>query len=424
MPVPIEELLVYVPAGRFVMGSDPEFDTLAEDDEFPQHSVLLDGFFIYRNEVTNGLYKQCVAAGDCTEPTIFEEGPSTYYNDPEYLNHPIVGVTWAQADAFCTWADSRLPTEAEWEKTARGEFGNIYPWGNNDPECSLANLDGCFMDPEFTDKIGQRPDGESLYEADDMAGNVWEWTQDWYDEDYYHTAPGMNPAGPENGELRVVRGGSYEDNLEALRSAERLALDPDEAYNNVGFRCVPIGLPSAAKAPFCQTTYTPFCFGDEPDCGPLAQATPQSDDYEFVSFGCPQDGLITMRIVANRPAGNGETVMVGAAVYTCIDSTVYPGQWICTGSPPPAGTLTTVQVCPGPTAAGGGALVAFGGQPVSPSGEQLVAYQPAAAAQPAGLQAFEPQSGPQGLAAFQTAAGPDYCADGYVYNPTTGQCEQ
>lgn len=449
--IPIEDLVVYVPAGHFYMGSDQELDPAAQEDELPIHSVLLDGFFIYRNEVSNGLYQQCVAAGVCSAPEIFEDGPSTHYNDPEYKDNPVVGVNWDQASAFCSWAEARLPTEAEWEKTARGESADLYPWGADDPSCSLSNMAGCFIDPPDTNMVGQYPTGESIYEANDMSGNVWEWTLDWYDEDYYAQSPGTSPLGPENGELRVVRGGSYEDGVEALRSAERLPLDPDKAYNNVGFRCVPIGVQeSAVTPPFCQPAYVPFCRSQDgdPQCDPTQQTgdttpTPNGDGYEFVAFGCPDgNGQVPVTIDSEEDL-SGQVVTVGGIQYTCVQSTSAPNRWVCQGPHPPEGTITTVEVCPADSAGTGSGLVAFqpsgaaklsGFQPAGPEQTQLVAYQPVQAAQPAlesfqptqeapqGLQAFEPQAGGNALVAFQATA--SNCADGYIYNPTTGQCEQ
>lgn len=428
------------------MGSDQELDPLAAEDEFPLHPVLLDGYFIYRNEVSNGLYKQCVAAGQCSDPQIFEDGPSTHYNDPEYLNYPVVGVNWDQAAAFCSWAEARLPTEAEWEKAARGENGDLYPWGADDPNCSFSNMAGCFVDPPDTDKIGQYPDGESVYEANDMSGNVWEWTSDWYDEDYYSQSPDTNPLGPEDGELRVVRGGSYEDGPEALRSAERLPLDPDEAYNNVGFRCVPLGedRASVVQAPFCLPNYYPYCLDpDNPNdgCEPGQQVdvtgTPMPDGYEFVAIGCPDaNGYTTITIDTNGETPDDNIVTVGGIEYTCVESTQYPNRLLCTGPHPPQGTLTNIEVCAGENA-GITRSRLVGYQPSQePAGAQLVAYspsqqqaKPALAAyqqqqqQPSGLQAFQPESGSaQTLVAYQSAA--TACPTGYMYNETTGQCEQ
>jgi formylglycine-generating enzyme required for sulfatase activity len=459
--IPIEDLLVYVPAGPFYMGSDPELDTLAQEDEQPLHSILLDGYFIYRNEVSNGLYKQCVEDGECTDPTMFEDGPSTFYNHPDYQNNPVVGVTWDQASAFCGWADARLPTEAEWEKTSRGEDAELYPWGDDAPSCDLSNMAGCIVPPEDedipeTEKIGQFPDGGSIYEANDLSGNVWEWTLDWYDEDYYLNSPRTNPLGPENGELRVVRGGSYEDGPDALRSAERMALDPDEAYNNVGFRCVPIGEDRAVTPPFCQQTYVPFCRDphDDPNdgCEPVdtTDVTPTpSNNIDFGGFGCPDAGLITVTLESGTPISDDHTVTVGGVVFNCYDSTTYPGLVVCQGSPPPAGSITTVTVCPDGNANAGNAVAGLG-QPQGPQPAQvaLVAYRPQnQQQQPAGLQVYEPTQQPQaGLQAYQPtqaapaglevyeaqqpanlvayqAAANTQCPTGYLLNPTTGQCE-
>ena len=233
--IPIEDLLVYIPAGSFYMGSDQDADPLAEEDEVPLHNVLLPGFFIYRNEVSNGLYKQCVAAGVCSNPEIFDEGPSTHYNDPAYAEYPVVGVNWDQANAFCSWADSRLPTEAEWEKTARGEFGNLYPWGDDSPSCSLNNMEGCITDPPDTDEIGQYPEGDSYYEAGDMAGNVWEWTSSSY-LPYPAPAKDTRKPAPEF----VQRGGSFlcDPNMcEGFRATARNHATPETALMHVGFRC-------------------------------------------------------------------------------------------------------------------------------------------------------------------------------------------
>ncbi|MEX2161689.1 MAG: formylglycine-generating enzyme family protein [Anaerolineales bacterium] len=452
VPVPIEDLLVYVPAGHFFMGSDATLDPLAEEDEFPIHPVLLDGFFIYRNEVSNSLYQQCVAAGECTPPSIFEDGPSTHYNDPEYKENPVVGVNWDQAAAFCGWAEARLPTEAEWEKAARGQTGDLYPWGADDPSCSLSNMAGCFVDPPDTNMIGQYPEGESYYLANDMSGNVWEWTLDFYDPEYYQISDDENPGGPEQGDLRTVRGGSYEDGPDALRAAERFGLDPDVAYNNVGFRCVPMGEERAVAPPFCAPSYVPFCrdpYKDpNEDCDPTQigelTPTPVTTGYDFVAFGCPdRNGQVPVTIDSDSDL-SGQIVTVGGVQYTCVESTQTPGRWVCTGPHPEEGTLTTVEVCPGDSAGGTG-LVAYqpaqpsqpslAGYQAAPEGQtqlvayspqqqarpELVAYQPANDA-PAGLQGYAPSAGQQGLVAFQSAA--NTCPNGYLYNPTTGQCEQ
>ncbi|MEX1247658.1 MAG: SUMF1/EgtB/PvdO family nonheme iron enzyme [Anaerolineales bacterium] len=431
--IPIEDLIVYVPAGHFFMGSDVELDPLAQEDEFPLHPVLLDGFFIYRNEVSNALYQQCVAAGVCAPPSIFEDGPSTHYNDPEYKNNPVVGVNWDQAAAFCGWAEGRLPTEAEWEKAARGETADIYPWGTDDPSCSLSNMAGCFVDPPDTNIVGQYPAGESLYEANDMSGNVWEWTLDWYDEDYYLQSPDESPTGPEQGELRVVRGGSYADGPDALRAAERLGMEPEQAYNNVGFRCVPEGLDQAVQPPFCQPTYVPLCrdpYRDpNDDCDPTQTGdvtpTPGTTGYDFVAFGCPDgNGQVPVTIDSDSDL-SGQIVTVGGIQYTCVESTQTPGRWICKGPHPPEGSLTTVEVCPGDNAGSGTGLVAY--QPAQPSQPQLSAYEPA----PAGsvqlvayapaqqdapeLQAYQPPSeGSSGLVAYQSATGYN-CPTGYLF---------
>lgn len=436
--IPIEDLVVYVPAGSFYMGSDQEADPLAEEDEVPLHRVLLPGFFIYRNEVSNGLYKQCVAAGACSNPEIFEDGPSTHYNDPAYAENPVVGVNWDQANAFCTWADSRLPTEAEWEKTARGQLGSLYPWGDDSPSCSLSNLAGCITDPPDTDEIGQYPEGDSYYEAGDMSGNVWEWTSDVYLPDYYSQSPELNPLGPESGDQRVVRGGSYDSTPEDLRAAARMGLDPNEAYNNVGFRCVPLGVEAPTAAAFCAPTYTSFCRnpnGDpNEDCTPPTVDQPTDGDFDLTGFGCP-DANGQVNVTVDGPVGDDNTVNVGGYEFNCVESTEFPGRWLCKGPHPPQGQLTTVTVCPDTGQTGSvNNLAAYrpsqapdaplqGYVPAkSDSGNQLVAYAPAQIAGPS-LQGFEPPSaGSPGLVAYQSAA--TYCPDGYLLNPTTGQCEQ
>lgn len=441
--IPIEELLVYVPAGSFQMGSQPDIDILARPDEFPLHLVRLDGFHIFRNEVTNGLYAQCVAAGECTPPDVIEDGPSEHYGEEEYKDHPVVGVDWDQAVAFCTWVDARLPTEAEWEKTARGEVPDLYPWGDDAPTCDLSNMESCVPDTE-TDKIGQYPEGESVYEAKDMSGNVWEWTADWYNEEYYDVSVGANPLGPENGELKVIRGGSFESGPVDLRAAARFALDPDDGYNNVGFRCVPIGtgLGSPGQAPFCQTSYIPFCADPNnppgEDCTPptAQQGTPTADGqgFEWLGFGCPSNGIVTFTIDAGGPAADDYTVEINGITYNCVDSTVNPGRLICTGAAQPANTYVNISVCPNGSAAQmGPQLIALQPTPIPAAAKslmavtvpqkpaaQLIAYQPQ---QVAGLDAFQPAPANQPqLMAFQAATN-GFCPDGMLYNEATGLCE-
>lgn len=222
--------LVCVPAGKFTMGSDSY-----SDDESPAHSVTLDAFWIDGTEVTNAQYAWCVAAGDCSAPA------SNNYNDLDYASHPVVTVSWYDAEKYCTWADRALPTEAQWEKAARGADQRIYPWGN-ELDCKKVNGGGSDCDGfSNTAPVGSFPAGASPYGALDMAGNVWEWVKDWYDSNYYDTYPKDgwpdNPTGPEGTGAKVLRGGSWNYYYSNLRSSYRDRYFPDYRYAVFGFRC-------------------------------------------------------------------------------------------------------------------------------------------------------------------------------------------
>ena len=200
--------LVYVPAGEFTMGTGI--------GDAPKRTVSVDSFWIQQLEVTNGMYAQCVKVGSCTPPA--QEIGAPVFTNPEFGSYPVVGVDWNQASAYCTWIQGRLPTEAEWEKAARGSNGNLYPWGNDDPACDVGNLTGCLG---HTSDVTNHPDGKSPYGLYDTAGNVFEWVNDWYDASYYENAPAQNPTGPESGQYRVIRGSSFESDLNQILIGNR-----------------------------------------------------------------------------------------------------------------------------------------------------------------------------------------------------------
>ena len=224
--------LVYVPEGEFEMGSQ-EF----LDNEKPVHTVYLDAYWIDRTEVTNAQFQQCVGAGVCTPPSSSSSDTrDSYYGSSSYADYPVIYVDWNQASNYCQWAGRRLPTEAEWEKAARGTDGRIYPWGNQSPASNYLNYDKSTGD---TTAVGSYPEGASPYGTLDMAGNVWEWVADWNDAGYYSSQNDwINPAGPSSGEVRVLRGGSVvNSHLNIVRSATRGGGKPSLAYDLIGFRC-------------------------------------------------------------------------------------------------------------------------------------------------------------------------------------------
>jgi formylglycine-generating enzyme required for sulfatase activity len=237
--------MVEVPAGSFQMGCDPSNDTASCDwgygDEVPLHAVHLDTYWIDRTEVTNAQYAACVAAGSCTPPSSSSSRQRTsYYGSPLYNDYPVINVSWHQAKAYCDWAGKRLPTEAEWEKAARGATDTrTFPWGSTLPYCVEANYSTgsnsfCVGD---TDIVGSRPLGTSPYGVLNMAGNVREWAADWYAADYYGVSPDSNPTGPETGTQRVMRGGSYYSGRLNIRLTIRVASSPTTQDQYSGFRC-------------------------------------------------------------------------------------------------------------------------------------------------------------------------------------------
>ncbi len=245
---PIDEMtLVYVPAGRFIMGVPP--GTIdADETENPMRAVFLDAFWIDQTEVTNGMYALCVLEGGCTVPSLQNTlTRQDYYANLSYAEYPVVNVTWEQAADYCTWAGRRLPTEAEWEKAARGTDGRTFPWGEAPPTCGHLR----FGDPgpgqqscgEDTAQVGSFEIGISPYGAFDLSGNVWEWAADWYAADAYETAPDENPLGPPSGETKVLRGGAFNDGMKTVRATNRHHTAPNNPSYFIGFRCAISALP-------------------------------------------------------------------------------------------------------------------------------------------------------------------------------------
>jgi len=222
--------LVYIPAGEFLMGSDDNDDPASQ----PAHKVHLDAFWIDKTEVTNALYAKCVNSKNCLEPLSQSSGPNKYYGKAAYANDPVIYVSWYYAQMYCVWAGRRLPTEAQWEKAARGTDGRIYPWGNNPPDMNLLNFDGNIGEPVTADRY---PLGASPYGVLNMAGNLREWVGDWFSPVYYRDLPSLNPKGPPTGMLKSLRGGAFDDHARDVRTFERFGHDPTSAGRNRGFRC-------------------------------------------------------------------------------------------------------------------------------------------------------------------------------------------
>ncbi len=237
-------ILLYVPAGNFLMGSTNS-DANALPDEKPQHTVYLDAFWIDQTDVTNAMYAKCVRASACNKPEAINSfNSSNYYGNSKFDNYSVTWVTRDDATTYCKWAGRQLPTEAQWEKAARGTDGRIYPWGNNAPDNTLLNYNWLGVG---TTAVGSYPKGASPYGALDMEGNVWQWVADWYSDTYYQSSPSSNPLGPDLGKDYMVRGGFLYDYLsvkvDAVRSAVRtestgLNGDPGASSDLTGFRCV------------------------------------------------------------------------------------------------------------------------------------------------------------------------------------------
>ena len=227
-------VLLYVPSGEFLMGASYD-DVMGAVDERYQHPVTLDAFWIDQTEITNAMYAKCVSAGVCSEPKVKNSYSREYYYDgPEFANYPVINVDWNMANTYCGWAGRSLPSEAQWEKAARGVDGSLYPWGNDPADSSLLNYKENVGD---TTEVGKYPGGQSTYGAYDMAGNVWEWVNDWHDQTYYKNSPTLNPLGPDAGQTRVLRGGSWLNSGYDVRASNRNDQAPTDFYNVLGFRC-------------------------------------------------------------------------------------------------------------------------------------------------------------------------------------------
>ena len=226
-------------------------DILRDNDEIPAHRVHIDAFWMDQVELTNGMYGLCVKAGSCRPPKLVNsDNRADYFGTVEFLDYPVVHVTWYDANAYCQWAGRRLPTEAEWERAARGDDMRTFPWGDEPPNAYNSNSLNIVGD---TSRVGSYAAGASPFGVLDMAGNVWEWVADYYRQGYYAESPDENPTGPSKDagrHLRVIRGGSFQDDLLSLRIPNRgyeVGPDPsllpteDAYYGNssvkIGFRC-------------------------------------------------------------------------------------------------------------------------------------------------------------------------------------------
>lgn len=227
----------------------PDCDIKDYQDESPSHAVTLDAYWIDQTEVTNEMFAQFLnKKGNQTEGGVYwldtasdasfiKNNGSGWQPDQGYEDYPVTGVTWYGANAFCQWAGKSLPTEAQWELAARGTDNRTFPWGDAPPDCSLANIFECGGKAAA---VGSFKAGASPYEVYDLAGNVWEWVADWYQKNYYEMSKGaVNPQGPEMTlGSRGLRGGSWRDLGDGIRTTYRYWKEPGYSSNSVGFRCV------------------------------------------------------------------------------------------------------------------------------------------------------------------------------------------
>ena len=248
---------ISIPVGNFTMGSDTS-DPGCYNHETPKHTVYLDAFQISKYEITNAQYKSFIDYGgynnsaywttegwswrtsnNITEPYYWSSGQ--YNSGPSFPNHPVVGVSWYEAYAFCMWAGSNLPTEAQWEKAARGTSANNYwPWGSIWDASKCNSWENSTPDTfNYSSPVGYFSAGQSPYGVYDMAGNVYEWVNDWYQSNYYSSSPSINPTGPTSGTLHVIRSGSYVNNYmidRSCRCALRYYGTPSDRNAIIGIR--------------------------------------------------------------------------------------------------------------------------------------------------------------------------------------------
>jgi formylglycine-generating enzyme required for sulfatase activity len=227
---------VFVPAGAFTMGNDQ-----GAKDERPAHTVTLNAFWIDRTEITNDMYAVCVRAAACPPPQQTRSiSHSSYFGNTAFANFPVLFVSWTQAQGYCAWAGRRLPTEAEWEKAARGTDGRLYPWGNQAPDPARLNFGPSGVGD--TVAVGSFPSNASPYGALDMAGNAWEWVADFYSPTYYAVSPAANPPGPDKtgcqgGDCRVLRGGAWDSSAQDVTVASRLFYGVNDSRDGFTIRC-------------------------------------------------------------------------------------------------------------------------------------------------------------------------------------------
>ena len=310
---------ILIPAGTFWMGSE-DTDALADEDEMPRHQVTLGPFPIYTHEVTNEMYARCIEAGWCDPIQVLESGPTSHHDDPAFAAHPVVGVDWNMADDYCAWAGARLPTEAEWEYAARSAQSLVYPWGSETPTCDRVNMLGCLVPPD-TVKVGSYRRGNSPFGVWDLSGNVWEWTHDWYDPDYYALSPSSSPVGPNLPEdpdnpQKVVRGGGLQSEPAAMRSAGRVGARLMRPFDDVGFRCVALAaldLPADyAEAPDAHELMPPDPLDgggelvEDPDLSPPDWWMEEL----FATVSCP-DASGRVHVTLGIDAAPGTTLLAG-----------------------------------------------------------------------------------------------------------------
>jgi hypothetical protein len=323
-------LLVYIPPGEFIMGHSGE--------DNPEHTTYLDGFWIYRTEVTNSMYLRCIAMGECSPPAVDPSLPDL--EDPAVADLPVVGIRWEQANNYCRFVGGLLPTEAQWEKTARGTDARIYPWGNGEPNCDRLNFNDCLG--KTSPVIDYLP-GASPYDVLDMAGNVFEWMADWYRAGYYAEAPFDNPMGPEAGEVRSVRGSSFNSAPDRVASALRYFLGPDEYRIDLGFRCVVAN--AHEFAPPCQVlAYVSSDAQGGPGTGPGGSA----------ACVVPQPELSVVTYCERRVRGNNISwtpadAEVNYLAHEGVTCTQYDADTLaCAGSPGGTVDITVCKSCPPP----------------------------------------------------------------------------